>query len=56
MKKPIVELIAETIGELIIVALIAWAFVAAFSLTWGQSFLISWLFYLLRDSIQGSKK
>jgi hypothetical protein len=56
MKKPIAELIAQIIGELIVVFFIAWAFVAAFSLTWGQSFLISWLFYLLRDSTQGSKK
>jgi len=46
------KVLATIIGEVIVTSLIAWAFVSAFSFTWGQSFLLSWMFYLLRDTIR----
>lgn len=49
---PGLELIAKLIGELLVLVLIAWAFVAAFSLTWGQAILITYLYLLLRDTIR----
>jgi hypothetical protein len=50
------EIIGEIIGDFVVIILIAWALVSTFTLTWGQSFVISWLFSLLRDSIRNSNK
>ena len=47
----IYSIIAEIIGDYVIVFLITWGLVSAFALTWGQALMISWMFYLLRSSI-----
>ena len=35
-----------------VVALIAWAILSSFAVTWPQALVISWLFHLLRDTIR----
>jgi len=39
-----------------VVALIAWAILSSFAVTWPQALVISWLFHLLRDTIKYSAK
>lgn len=35
-----------------VVALITWAILISFAVTWPQALVISWLFHLLRDTIR----
>ena len=35
-----------------VVAIIAWAILISFAVTWPQALVISWLFHLLRDTIR----
>jgi hypothetical protein len=51
-KEILIKALATIIGGVIVTSFIAWAFVSAFSFTWGQSLLLSWMFYLLRDAIR----
>ena len=46
------EVIGEVIGFLVIVALLGWALVSFFPLTWGQALVISWMFQKLLDVIR----
>lgn len=39
-----------------VVALISWAILSSFAVTWPQALVISWLFHLLRDTIKYSAK
>jgi hypothetical protein len=49
------ELIGSVIGSLIVFGLVAWAIVAAFSLSWPQALVISWAFGRLVSAIEDSK-
>ena len=44
--------IGATIGFYIIVALMGWALVSFFPLTWGQALIISWMFNKLTDVLE----
>ena len=46
------EIIGEVIGFLVIVALLGWALVSFFPLTWGQALVISWMFNKLLDVLR----
>jgi hypothetical protein len=51
-KPTIPELIGEMLGFLFIVALLGWAIVSFFPLTWGQALVISWAFTKLLDVLR----
>jgi len=51
------ELAAKVIGSLLAGLLFAVALIYAFNLTWPQGLVLSWLYCLLKDSIDnGGKK
>jgi hypothetical protein len=51
-KPTIPELIGEVMGFLFIVALLGWAIVSFFPVTWGQALVISWAFTKLLDVLR----
>jgi hypothetical protein len=51
-KPTIPELIGEMLGFLFIVALLGWAIVSFFPVTWGQALVISWAFTKLLDVLR----
>lgn len=51
-KPTIPELIGEVMGLLFIVALLGWAIVSFFPVTWGQALVISWAFTKLLDVLR----
>ena len=51
-KPTIPEIIGELMGFLVIVALLGWALVLFFPLTWGQALVISWMFTKLLDVLR----
>ena len=50
------ELIGEAIGFFVVVALLAWALVSFFPLTWGQAFIISWMFNSLLEVLRNIER
>lgn len=46
------EIIGEIIGFLLVIVILAGALATCFSLTWGQSFVISYMFNTLVSVIQ----
>jgi len=46
------EIIGEVMGLLFIVALLGWAIVSFFPVTWGQALIISWAFTKLLDVLR----
>ena len=51
-KPTIPEIIGEVLGLLFIIALLGWALVSFFPLTWGQALVISWAFNKLLDVLR----
>ena len=51
-KPTIEEIIGEVLGLLFIIALLGWALVSFFPVTWGQALVISWMFNKLLDVLR----
>ena len=50
------EIIGELIGFVFIVALLGWALVFFFPLTWGQALVISWMYNKLIDVLMSIRR
>jgi hypothetical protein len=55
-KPTIPEIIGELMGLLVIVALLGWAIVSFFPVTWGQALVISWAFTKLLDVLRSIRR
>jgi hypothetical protein len=51
-KPTIPEIIGKLMGFLVVVALLGWAIVSFFPVTWGQALVISWAFTKLLDVLR----
>jgi hypothetical protein len=51
-KPTIPEIIGELMGLLVVVAILGWAIVSFFPVTWGQALVISWAFTKLLDVLR----
>ena len=55
-KPTIPEIIGELMGLLVIIALLGWAIVSFFPVTWGQALVISWAFTKLLDVLRSIRR